>query len=70
MKADAILKMIEYAFHPRYFIIDFIKRENVSTMQAGLKHTPRDYRVQVLESPKGDLDDEVPVLTLLTYPSQ
>ena len=57
MEADASLKMVKDYFRQHYFIIDSIISDNYSKMRAVLKHTPRDFHGQVLNSSKLKLDD-------------
>ena len=70
MEADAILKMVEYAFRHHFFIIDVIVSNYDSTIQAVLKHPSRGAQGQFLKSPKGKLYEEITVpsfLVDLTY---
>ena len=48
MDSSAILKLVYDAFCNRFFIIDFIVRNNDSTMRAVLNHTSKGSRGQVL----------------------
>ena len=61
--------MVEYVFLHSYFITYFTVGDNYSTIQTVLKHTSRGSQGQVLNSSKGKLDDEIPVPSLLAYPS-
>ena len=69
MEASAILKMVEYVFYNRSFIIDVIISEDDSTMQAVLKHPSIDARGQVMKSSKVKLDEEIPYPPFLVDPS-
>ena len=65
MDADAILKIVEDAFHHRRFIIDVIVSNNDSTMQTVFNNSTRGDRVQVLDSFKVKFDEEIPVPSFL-----
>ena len=65
MEPDAILNMVEDVFFHRFFIIYAIVRNDYGTMWAGLKHSSRGARGQVLNSFKGKLDEEIPVPSFL-----
>ena len=69
MEADTILKMVENAFWRCYFIVDVIVSNDYIIMQAVLKHTSRDARVQVLNSSKGNFYEEIPLPSFLADPS-
>ena len=69
MEASAILKMVEYAFYNRFFIIDAIVSNDDRTMQAVLKHPSKVFRGQFLKSSKVKLDEEIPEPYFLAYPS-
>ena len=69
MEASAILKMVEYAFYNRFFIIDVIVSKNNSTMRAVLKHPSKGARGQVLKSSKGEFHTEIPEPSFLEDPS-
>ena len=69
MEASAILKMVEYAFYNRFFIIDVIVSNNDSTMQAVTNHPYKDAQGQVLKSSEGKLDEEIPYPSLLANTS-
>ena len=60
MEASAISKMVEDAFYNQFFIIDVIVIDDESTMQAVLKHPSICVRGQVLKTPKGKIDEEIP----------
>ena len=69
MEAVEIMNMIEDASHYCCFIIDFIVRNDEITIHCVLKHPSIGARGQVLKSSKGKLDEEIPVPSLLAYPS-
>ena len=57
METDAILKIVEDAFYHFYFIIGVIVSDEDITIQALLKHKPRSFQGQVLNSSKVKLDE-------------
>ena len=65
MEASAILKMVEDTFYNRFFIIDVVVSNDVSTMRAVLKHPSIGVRGQVLKTSKGKLDEEIPESSFL-----
>ena len=69
MDDSAILKMVEDAFYNLFFIVDVIVSDDDSTMRAVLKHPFKGARGQVLKSPKGKLDEEIPKPSFLADPS-
>ena len=69
MEASAILKLVEDAFYNRFFIIDVIVSDDDSKIRDVLKHTLIGVRGQVLNSPKGKLDEEIPEPSFLADPS-
>ena len=69
MEASAILKMVEYAYYNRFFIIDVIVSDDESTMRAVLKHPIIGVRGQVLKALKGKLDVQIPEPSFLEDPS-
>ena len=69
MEAAEILKILENAFPDRCFIIDIIVSYNEITMWDFIKHLSIFYLGKVLKSPKGKLDEEIPVPSFLTDPS-
>ena len=69
MGAGAILKMVEYAFCHHCFIMDEIVSYDDSTMQAVLKHQSIGAHGEVMRSPKGKIDEEIPVPSFLADPS-
>ena len=69
MEDGAIMKMVEDAFRHCCFIIDATVSDNDSTMQDVIKHPPIGARGQVLKSPKGKIDEEIPVTYFLSDPS-
>ena len=68
MEASAILKMVEDAYYNRFFIIDVIVSNDDSTMRAVLKHPIIGARGQVLKTPKGKLDVQIPEPSFLQIP--
>ena len=60
MEDSAILKMVEDAFHNRFFIVDIIVSDNDITTQAVLKHPSVGVRGKVLKTSKEKLDGEIP----------
>ena len=68
MEASDILKMVEDAFYNRFFIVDVIVSDDDSTMRVFLKHTLIGVRGQVLNTPKGKLDEEIPEPSFLSDP--
>ena len=60
MEASAILKMVEDAFCNCFFIIDVIVSDDDSTMRAVINHPYKGTQGQVLKSPTGKLDEEIP----------
>ena len=69
MEASYILKMVEYAYYNRFFIMDVIVSDNDSTMRAVLKHPIIGVRGQVLKTSKGKLDVQIPEPSFLADPS-
>ena len=69
MEADAIINMVEDAFHQCCFIIYFIVSDDDSKIRALLKYPSRGVWGQVLKSSKGKIDKEIPVPSLLADPS-
>ena len=63
------MKMVEDSFYNRFFIIDVIVSNDGSTKRNFLKHPPKGVCGQVLNSFKGKIDEEIPELSLLVYPS-
>lgn len=61
MEADKILRLVEYEFCHRCFIIDIIVSDNYSTTQYMIKHTSIVTCVQVIKIPKGNIYDEISV---------
>ena len=57
MEDSEILKMVEDEFYNRFFIIDFIVRNDDSTMQDVLKHPSKGARDQDLKLSKGKSDE-------------
>ena len=55
MEAGAIIKMVEDVFFHLRFIIDVIRSDDDSTIQAVLKHPERGTQGQVLKSSKDKL---------------
>ena len=68
MEASAILKMVKYAYHNHFFIIDVIVRNNESTMRALLNYPFKGARGQVMKSYKVKLDEEIPYPSFLVNP--
>ena len=68
MEAYTNLKMAEDAFYNCFLIIDVVIRNNGSTMRAVLNHASKGARGQVLNSPKGKLDEETPEPSFLADP--
>ena len=56
MEASAILKMVDYEFYNRSFIVGVIVSDDDSTMRAVLKHPLIGVQGQVLKTSKGKLD--------------
>ena len=69
MEADAILKMVEYAFRHHFFIIDVIVSNDESTIQAVLKNPSIGAWGQFMKSSNVKLDEKTPVPSLLANPS-
>ena len=69
MEASTILKMVDDAFYKRSFIVDVIFSDDDSTMQAVLKNPLIGVWGQVLKTPKGKLDEEIPEPSFLADPS-
>ena len=69
MEASTILKIVEYSFYNRFFVIDDIVGNDVRTMQAVLNHPYKGAQGQVLNSSKGKLDEEISEPSLLVDPS-
>ena len=69
MDADAVMKMVEDAFHQHCFIIGVIVSDDVNTMRDMIKHPSRGARGQVMNSFKGKIDEEIQVPSLLVDPS-
>ena len=69
METSKILRMIEDALYNLFFIIDVIVSDDDRKMRAVLKDPTKDDRDQVLKSPKGKLDEEIPEPSFLAYPS-
>ena len=69
MEDSAILKMVEYAYYNRFFIIDVIFSDDDSTMQDVLKHPSIGVRGQFLKTSKGKLDVQIPEPSFLADPS-
>ena len=57
MEASAIMKMVEYAFYNRLFIIDVIVNDDESPMLAVIKHSSKGVQCQFLKSSKVKLDE-------------
>ena len=69
MEASYILKVVEDAFHNRFFIVDIVPGDNDITVQAVLDHTLIVVRVRVLKTSKVKLDEEIPEPSFLADPS-
>ena len=69
MEASAILKMVEDAFYNQFFVVDVIVSDNNGTMRAMLKNPLIGVWVQVMKTPKGKLDEEIPEPSFLADPS-
>ena len=69
MEASAILNMVEDAFYNRFFINHVTFSDDDSTIQAVLKNPSKGSRGQVLKSPKGNFDSEIPEPSFLADPS-
>ena len=69
MEVSAILKVVEDALYNCLFIIDVIVSDNGSTMRAVLKHPSKGDRVQVINSSKVNLHEDIPEPSVLADPS-
>ena len=69
MEASDILKMVEDAYYNRFFIINVIVSDDDSTMLAVLKHPSIGVRGQVIKTPKGKLDMQIPEPSFISEPS-
>ena len=69
MEASAILKMVDYAFYNRFFIIDVIISNNDSTMRAVLKLPLIGVQGQVMKIYKGKVYEEIPGPSFIADPS-
>ena len=69
MESSSILKMLEDALYNCFFIIYFIFSNDDSTMHAVLKHPSIGVRVQVMNSSKRKLDEEITEPSFLAYTS-
>ena len=69
MEASAILKTVEDALYNRFFIIDIIVSSDGSTIKDVLTNLSIGVRGQVLKTPKGKLDEEIPEPSFIAHPS-
>ena len=69
MEDSAILKMVEYAFYNRFFIIDVIVSDDENKIRALIKYPSKGSRGQVLKSSRVKLDEEIPDPSFLADPS-
>ena len=61
--------MVEDALYNHLFIIDVIASDNDSTMRPVLKHLSIGAQGQIMNTPKGKLDEEIPEPYFLIDPS-
>ena len=63
------MNMVENKFYNHFFIIDVIVSDNDNTIRAVLKHPHKCSQGQVLNSSKGNLDEQIPEPSFLVDPS-
>ena len=68
MEASEIMKMVENEFYNRFFIIDVIFSDDHITLKDVLNHPYKGAQGQVLNSSKGNLDEEEPEPYFLVDP--
>ena len=68
MEDSAILKMVEYAFYNRFFIIDVIVSDDENKIRALIKYPSKGSLGQVIKASKVKLDEEIPDLSFLADP--
>ena len=68
MEAYSILKMVDYAFYNRFFIVDVIVSDDERTIRAGIKHPSIGVRDQVMKTSKENLMGKPQSHTFLHIP--
>ena len=61
--------MVEDAFCNQFFVVYVMVSDDDSTMQAVIEHPSIGVRGQVLKTPKGKLDEEIPEPSFIAHPS-